>query len=126
MRVDCSLDTIHIFISIQTLLYRASDISRYIFWDQKIYFEMSVVWDELEIEISRLTTVLCLCFQLGIAELDMTDNEEGTIRNNLKRFRSYIENCVKVHDLIGHFGGFTKGTSSFCCKVNQFYVRVNI
>ena len=29
------------------MLFQTTDISKYIFWDQKIYFEISVVWAEL-------------------------------------------------------------------------------
>ena len=58
----------------------------------------------------KLTIVLYFIFQTGTAELDITENEESTIKKNLKQFRDYIQNCVKTPDLIGYFNAFTKGT----------------
>ena len=38
-----SLDTYLIFDTFQQLLSHTTDISKLIFWDQKVYFEISVV-----------------------------------------------------------------------------------
>lgn len=33
----------------ERLLFQPTDISKYIFWNQKSYFEVSVVWDDIEL-----------------------------------------------------------------------------
>lgn len=55
----------------------------------------------------------------GTAELDITENEESTIKKNLKQFRDYIQNCVKTPDLIGYFNAFTKAQQEHFLRTDE-------